>query len=178
MKYTPNMLSASRITISIVLCFQSPYSIIFWIFYIICGLTDILDGYLARKLNATSEIGKILDSTGDIAMIIVVLYKIIPTLPLSVCMYLFLSIIVVIKLLSITIGFYKFKKFISLHTYLNKITGFLLFIYLPFYCYDNNLMALNFLGIIAFISAIEELRIFIKSSEEIDRDYKGIFYNL
>lgn len=35
------------------------------IVYIVASVTDLLDGFIARKFNATSELGKILDPLGD-----------------------------------------------------------------------------------------------------------------
>lgn len=53
-------------------------------FYMLAYLTDILDGYLARKLNEISELGKIIDPLADkvlVIMIVIYLYyfEIIPS---------------------------------------------------------------------------------------------------
>tara|TARA_B100000575_G_C22619286_1_gene384587 strand:- start:89 stop:556 length:468 start_codon:yes stop_codon:yes gene_type:complete len=45
------------------------YSLSFLLF-IIAGLTDYLDGFLARKYNATSQIGEILDPIADKILVI------------------------------------------------------------------------------------------------------------
>ena len=66
----PNALSASRIVfLPLLYVFAlKGMGIPFVVAYALLGATDILDGYLARRLNQTSEIGKVLDSWADLAM--------------------------------------------------------------------------------------------------------------
>ena len=71
MSYTiPNILTLLRIgliPLLIVVYFSSiPYAMpIAAIIFTIAGLTDLLDGYLARKLNQTSDFGAFLDPVAD-----------------------------------------------------------------------------------------------------------------
>jgi CDP-diacylglycerol--glycerol-3-phosphate 3-phosphatidyltransferase len=80
MKYVPNVLTCVRILGSIMLLFLKPFSIIFFILYIICGVTDILDGYIARKTENISKSGAALDSMADMIMIAVMLYIFYPVI--------------------------------------------------------------------------------------------------
>lgn len=74
----PNTLTLLRIVMIpvLVLIFYLPVS---WRFYGACGiftaaaLTDLLDGYLARRLNQTSRLGEFLDPVADKLMVAVVL---------------------------------------------------------------------------------------------------------
>ena len=75
MKYIPNVLSFSRIILSIVLFYLNPEKLPFILIYIICGITDILDGFIAHKINITSELGAKLDSFADMLIIFVILFK-------------------------------------------------------------------------------------------------------
>lgn len=76
-----NLLSLLRLLLAIPLWilfdyYSSDASIKFWIFAlcIFAAITDILDGFLARKLNQVTEAGKIIDPLADkIAMAIVVI---------------------------------------------------------------------------------------------------------
>ena len=50
MKNLANYISLSRIGLSVLLVFTEPLSFIFFRVFIIGGITDILDGYVARNM--------------------------------------------------------------------------------------------------------------------------------
>ena len=43
--------------------------VVFWIIYALCGLSDIADGWLARKLKYVTKTGALLDSVADICFV-------------------------------------------------------------------------------------------------------------
>jgi len=72
-----NLLTFSRILLAaiIFLLLISPDSyLIALILFYIAGLTDWLDGYLARKYNAVSELGEVLDPIADKILIVFVFF--------------------------------------------------------------------------------------------------------
>ena len=79
-KYIPNILTSLRIAGAITLIFLDPFSVAFFIVYGLSATTDVFDGFLARKFNATSKFGNILDSISDLLLYGVMGIKIIPTL--------------------------------------------------------------------------------------------------
>ena len=97
MKYIPNVLSFSRIILSIVLFYLNPEKLPFILIYIICGITDVLDGFIARKINATSEFGAKLDSVADVIIISVILFKFIPILKLNFYMMIWIIMFILRK---------------------------------------------------------------------------------
>jgi len=68
-----NLLTFARIIIAIIifmfLALQN-YYLLALVLFTIAGLTDYLDGFLARKYNSTSPIGEILDPLADKILII------------------------------------------------------------------------------------------------------------
>ena len=68
-----NLITLARIFISVIifacLALKNYYFLAFVLFFI-AGLTDYFDGFLARKYNATSQIGEILDPLADKILII------------------------------------------------------------------------------------------------------------
>ena len=52
------------------------YSWLSGIFIIISGITDLLDGYIARKFNQISNLGKILDPIADKATLLSILISV------------------------------------------------------------------------------------------------------
>lgn len=173
-KNVPNLLSILRIILSILLIGTKPFSTLFFILYILCGMSDVLDGFLARKFNITSELGAILDSWADFIMIFVFLYLILPVLNVSIYFIVWIVVIVGIRFGSLLVTFIKYHKLAFLHTYANKITGFLLFCFPVFYVLLGMSESIFLLCLIATISAIEELLIHIKA-KKIDRNVKSIF---
>jgi len=70
MKIVPNILSVFRIClvpIFVILYFTDPREIKYYavIIYIIAGVSDFFDGYIARKYDAQSKLGKLLDPLAD-----------------------------------------------------------------------------------------------------------------
>ena len=128
MKNIANYLSISRIIMSIILAISETFSFPFYIIYIYCGISDILDGFIARKSKNESKIGARLDSAADIIFIIVTMIKILPILNLTNGIIIWIVIIVLIKICNIICSFIYYKKVVLPHTVANKITGFILFI--------------------------------------------------
>tara|TARA_B100000963_G_scaffold355839_1_gene374877 strand:+ start:868 stop:1407 length:540 start_codon:yes stop_codon:yes gene_type:complete len=68
-----NILTLSRIAIALIifmsLAFKNYYLFSFILFFI-ASFTDYLDGFLARKYNASSEMGEILDPVADKILIV------------------------------------------------------------------------------------------------------------
>ena len=56
-KNLPNCISAVRILGTASLLFIEPLSDPFLIVYTLSGITDVLDGFIARKMKTTSELG-------------------------------------------------------------------------------------------------------------------------
>ena len=128
MKNIANYISISRIIMTIVLLFPKTFSKTFYIIYIYCGLSDILDGFLARKYKITSQFGAKIDSIADMLFVGIALLKILPVIEISIGIYIWIIIIVLIKVFNIILGYIQYKKLTLLHTVANKITGFVLFI--------------------------------------------------
>ena len=67
MKHLPNLLSLARIALApyvFILQWHHRYAAVLWMFAIL-GITDVVDGYLARRFNATSRIGAYIDPVAD-----------------------------------------------------------------------------------------------------------------
>jgi CDP-diacylglycerol--glycerol-3-phosphate 3-phosphatidyltransferase len=72
-----NFLTFSRIALAVIiflLLMSSDGYLLALILFYIAGLTDWLDGYLARKYNAVSQLGEILDPIADKILIVFVFF--------------------------------------------------------------------------------------------------------
>lgn len=163
-----------RIIFSLILLFIEPKTPLFLTIYILCGLSDVLDGYIARKYALTSQLGATLDSVADFIFISVVLVRFIPIINLQIEILIWIFLIMCVRLFSLIIGFFKYHTFAFLHTYANKVSGLLLFSFPILFNRFSITTICYFICIVASFSAIEELVINIKS-RKLFRDIKGIF---
>lgn len=128
-KQIANIITSSRILCAICLLFYPVFSVVFYILYLFCGITDIMDGTVARKTKAVSEFGAKLDTVADIVFVAVCFAKMLPLMNLPIWLWIWIAVIAIIKIGNILWGLICGKQLISLHTFLNKVTGFLLFLF-------------------------------------------------
>ena len=88
----------------------------------------MIDGTIARKTNSTSKLGSQLDTIADFIFVVVSLFKLLPAIHIPGWLWIWGSVIAVIKISNIIWGYVSKKQFISLHTIMNKVTGLLLFL--------------------------------------------------
>ena len=127
-KHIANIITGSRIVFSLSLLFIPLTSAWFYALYLLCGLSDMIDGTVARRTSSASEFGARLDTVSDFVFLSVALIKFVPHLHIPVWLWIWIGIIALIKLGNVVWGFIRTKKLISPHTVLNKITGLLLFL--------------------------------------------------
>ena len=123
-----NTITFFRITASIVLLFCPVFSPAFYVFYIVAGVSDMLDGFVARKTNTASRFGARLDTIADFVLVVVCLIKLLPILRIPAWLYAWIGIIALIKVVNIISGFIVQKRFVTVHSVMNKATGALLFL--------------------------------------------------
>jgi len=123
-----NTITFFRMTASIVLLFCPVFSPAFYAFYIAAGLSDMLDGFVARKTDTVSKLGARLDTMADFVFVIVCLIKLLPVLHIPAWLYAWIGIIALIKVVNIISGFIVQKRFVTVHSVMNKATGALLFL--------------------------------------------------
>ena len=94
----------------------------------LAGSTDMVDGTLARKLGTESEFGERLDTVADFVFVSAALYKLLPGIVLNIEIWIWIGTIAIIKVINIISGFVVRKKFVTVHSLANKITGIALFL--------------------------------------------------
>ena len=127
-KQMANIITSSRIICAVCLLFCPVFSIAFYILYVFCGITDMIDGTVARKTNAVSELGSKLDSIADYIFVAICLIKLLPILHIPTWLWIWIGLIAIIKIINIISGYIIWKEMAAKHTVLNKITGALLFV--------------------------------------------------
>ena len=156
-KQIANIITSSRILCGICLWFCPVFSVSFYIIYLFCGITDMLDGIIARKTKAVSELGARLDSVADIVFVAVCLAKILPLIHLPVWLWIWITIITTIKIGNVLWVFMRSKRLISIHTVWNKATGFLLFLFPLTLSFIEPMYSSVIVCFFATVSAINEV---------------------
>ena len=180
LRYIPNALSLTRLFLCIPLALLLPFSVFYIVLFIIAGVTDLLDGKLARRIkNGTSELGATLDSIGDVCLVGVIIFAIMPKMETWGWLWIaYVSVLALKVIVSTGIGYIKFKEIISLHTISLKVlfTGF--FIYPLLYYFVGAGLVVNVFSIVlitfALIVVIEEILI-ISMLKKPARNIKSIF---
>ena len=131
MKYIPDTLSVLRIIGAACLLFSNPAGAVFWAIYGLCGISDMLDGYLARRLHAESRSGALLDSVADICFVACCAIRLLPVVPIPTWLWIWAVIVAAIKFLNQVAALILCKRFCFPHTKANKAAGLLLFLAVP-----------------------------------------------
>ena len=161
-----NIVTSCRILCSILMLFSHAFSVQFYILYLICGLTDMVDGTIARTTHTDSEFGAKLDSVADFIFVVISLVKLLPVIHIPRWLWIWILVSAIIKIINVISGYICMKRFISEHTIMNKITGLLLFL-LPL---TLSFIELNYSALVvcsvATIAAVQEGH-FIRTGQEI-----------
>ena len=156
MKSLPNAISALRFLGAVCLLFFGVESCAFWAIYFVCGLSDMLDGYLARKLRCESKTGAILDSLADLDFVACCCYKLIPVLAFPKWLWIWGGVIVAIKVINQICALVMYKKCVFPHTIANKVTGVLLFVGVPLTLFLESIVPMIVITIVATFAAVQE----------------------
>lgn len=123
-----DIITLTRIAGSIALAHLTPFSLPFYLIYIWCGLSDILDGFTARLIG-NSRYGAFLDSTADIIFLVACTVKMLPEIRLNLYIPILCISVGISKIILYILSYRKKKNFEIFHNIPNKITGVMLFIF-------------------------------------------------
>lgn len=148
-----NIISAIRIIAGACLYLFSDITGGFIAIYIVCGITDLLDGPVARKFNSTSAVGAALDTVGD-AVTYMALAKILLVkrmIPIWI-VYWMLGVLG-LHIIAGLVSFKKTKKFYVVHSLFGKILGGSIFV-LPFAMWIVSKTGLEYIQTVHILLAI------------------------
>lgn len=158
-----------RIGVSVFLFYLSLETICFLVVYTFAGLTDVLDGWLARRAGRASEFGARLDSIADLLFYGVLLIRLFPLLYQILPGEIWYAVfgIIAVRFASYTTAAVKYHRFASLHTWLNKSTGAAVFL-LPYVLFSTFGVVYSWaVCILAFAASVEELAIHLLRADYI-----------
>ncbi|MGN0678905.1 MAG: CDP-alcohol phosphatidyltransferase family protein, partial [Oscillospiraceae bacterium] len=114
-----NFITSCRILFGIVMLFFPVFSPVFYVLYCLAGITDMIDGAVARRTNTVSEFGSRLDTVADIVFVAACLIKFLPALTLSTWLCIWICVIAALKVFNVIYGYITQRKFVAEHTVMN-----------------------------------------------------------
>ena len=189
-KYVPNTLSTMRLVLVLslfALSFPlSPFFMfyamtpIFLVIYTIAGVTDMIDGPIARKFNVCTPLGANLDGIADYVFVAVSIILIIPRLDINYAIIAVIVIgIIVLKSIGMIVGFARFSQLMMMHTYASKaaaLIAFLIPLVIPVSGLSVNVV-FGIFGVYVYLFLLEEIAINVVMPEP-KRDIGGIMQAL
>ena len=135
-RHLANCITICRLVLSAVLLVLDPGSLSFFAVYLLAGVTDMVDGLVARKTHTESRTGALLDSVCDLVFTAVCFYRLFPLLSLPRPVWLWAAAIAALRIFHLLLGLALRHQLVLLHTQANRVTGCLLFAFpltLPFF---------------------------------------------
>ncbi|MET1248932.1 CDP-alcohol phosphatidyltransferase family protein [Sporolactobacillus sp. STCC-11] len=175
MKHVPNILTVSRVIFTILMLLFYKDGWVFAGLYSAAVVSDLLDGFIARRTNNQSRFGARLDSFADMLMYLTLMVLIfywagellVPLIP-------WIVLIAMIRIGNFLITAYKYHAFAGLHTWSNKLTGALLVLTPIVYFTFKHGGFFWIVCLIALCSAVEETLIHLTSST-LNENRRSIF---
>jgi len=189
LRHIPNILSLSRIPFSIAMPFLvsrgGKYSIVFLVCYGFAGITDALDGAIARRFHWESKLGQKVDSIGDGVFIICVIIAAVLSLGPSLAggkgiaeyCYAIFAVFALIKLLNIAFTRVKFKQWGFIHLRSARWSIIPLYVLFPI-CIHQQKVYNPFVAVclvLSILACLEEILILVQMKKhEYTMDIKSI----
>ena len=176
MKHIPNILTGLRILCSALLLATPVYSSRFYLFYLVCGVTDFLDGRLARRLHAASKAGASLDNIADYTLLTSTAIRVLPTLEIETWSLIWGICMLIAHVTSSIIAWVKYKRVVVLHTLANKLLGGAVYAIPLLAGFGNQTILISAVSAFMCFSVPEEIYLLL-TSKQLEPDVRGIFFN-
>ncbi|MDP4238514.1 MAG: CDP-alcohol phosphatidyltransferase family protein [Bacteroidota bacterium] len=174
-KQVPNTISILRIILSLGLFWVIKTKLPFVGLVFVIGLSDVADGYIARKYKLVTKKGAQLDSIADLVFFIALLIILFIRYDWVIRNNLgLLLLVLVVKVTTVVVSKIRHGKIVFIHTYANKLTGFVIFLVIMILPFEVSPVLIKGVFGLAILAAIEELVIILKY-KEINLNQKSIW---
>lgn len=171
-----NAVTSLRLFGAIAMLFIEPLSAAFYVVYTVCGLSDGIDGTIARKMGTSSEFGARLDSVSDIMFYLVMFIKLMPVLLVEMPTWIWYMVgaVLIVRLAAYGVAFLRYNRMAAIHTYLNKVTGALVFLIPYILLMPCKLIVCGVVAGVAMAASFEEFLIHL-TNKKYQAERKSIF---
>lgn len=162
-----NLITSVRLLGAFVLLFVPPLDIAFYIVYTLCGVSDGIDGTIARYMKSESTFGAKLDTVADLCFYLFMLIRLMPRLLETVpplAWYAAGSVVLLRIVDYIYVGI-RYHRLAAMHTVLNKVSGAMVFL-VPYVINTAKYFPIHvwLLALITAISTIQEFVLHLRST--------------
>ena len=123
-----NVLTSLRILCGLLILSCPAFSNRYYFLYLLGGFTDAVDGTVARRLGTETDFGAGLDTVSDFVFVSAVMIKLAGVVSVPTWLLLWLGVIAAIKISSVIVGAVRYRKFVTVHSVMNKVCGFAVFV--------------------------------------------------
>lgn len=177
----PNVLTLSRIPLGAVLPFLATYPVRFTVVLVMALLTDIADGWMARRLSVAGSAGARLDSVADSFLYIGSAIAAIIALPAAdrVWPLILIGSVMLIRIACLVTVRRRFGIWAGVHTMTNRVAGGtvgIIVLWSVWFASLSNIL-LVIVAITAWLASLEELWI-VSTSQHFDGDDRGLLADI
>lgn len=176
MKHIPNILTSLRILCASLLLAVPVYSARFYLLYLICGVTDFLDGRLARRFHVASKAGASLDNIADYTLLMSTAIKVLPTLLLDLWALVWGICMLTAHISSSVIAWIKYKRIVVLHTFAYRLLGGAVYVIPLLAGLGNHTLLISIISGFMCFSVPEEIYLLL-ASKQLEPDVRGVFFD-
>ncbi len=127
-RWLPDALSAARGVLALALPFVVDRAALLVVLYLLAGLTDVLDGPLARRLGTAGPRGARVDSVADVLLFVVATWLVARALGSdAVPLLLAAAVVAALKVAAVVVGVVRFGHLVMRHTTANRVAGVAVF---------------------------------------------------
>lgn len=160
-----NAITATRVAASVAILTCSPVDPVFWFLYAWCGISDIVDGPIARRFCEESTFGSRLDSAADFAFAIACCLSLLAECNLTTWL---VAVIVVLAIAKVLLYALAWIRPSNVHSKENKAAGLAVFLTLPVLFFSGLSIAVVPACIMAACSILVEIRAYLLEKSEPD----------
>ena len=153
----PNTLTFLRLAGALMLPVFETMSIPFLICYLLCGITDAADGFLARRLHAESRFGAAFDGCADAVFFLISLMVFLSYFSFPLWVWAVFGGIFAVKISTLILRYKKSGVFGFSADRLNKTAGAVLFLFPFIVLFAGVDITAGICGVFAAVSAVHEL---------------------
>lgn len=166
-----DILTSARIVCGLLVLVFPAFSGWYYLFYLLGGFTDAIDGTIARKQGRATARGARFDAAADLLFALAVLVKLVGSLAVPAWLLIWISLIAALKIGNILIGLFRYRRWIAVHSPLNKACGVLAFIPPLFVgsdcAWQAKALVVTFVCLFASLAAVQEL-VFVCRGKNVD----------